>query len=230
MKFYLKVLNNNIPVEVFFRNRRTMELQIDDEGDIRVLAPIFTSKQQIINSLEKKIDWIVKKRRLVLGRKIILDLSNKPERISILGSNYQINILHSHDNKITIRENIVEVYAKDIDQSTIELMLKQWLREIAYDIVKERLDYFSKLMDLEYHRLIIKDQKTRWGSCSNLGNININFRIITFPMEVIDYLVVHELSHIKHMDHSKEFWENVKTYIPDYKHRRKLLREREKIV
>lgn len=71
----------------------------------------------------------------------------------------------------------------------------------------------------------IKEQKTRWGSCSKKGNLNFNWRIILAPPGILDYVVVHELSHLVYMDHSKNFWHTVSEYMPDYKNARLWLRK-----
>ena len=81
------------------------------------------------------------------------------------------------------------------------------------------------MMGLQYQRLSIREQKTRWGSCSSQKNINLNWRIILAPEKVLDYLIVHELAHLQQMNHSSAFWSLVETYIPDYRIWRKWLKD-----
>ena len=90
--------------------------------------------------------------------------------------------------------------------------------------LRERAEHYSKIMNVDFARLTVKNQKTRWGSCSSLGNLNFNYRLYYLPLELMDYVVVHELAHRKHMDHSKEFWSLVESVIPDYRERRKALK------
>ncbi len=80
-------------------------------------------------------------------------------------------------------------------------------------------------MNLKYQRIVIKDQKTRWGSCSSLHNINYNWKLILMPTEILDYVVVHELAHLKEMNHSPRFWSEVEKILPSYKESRAWLRE-----
>lgn len=96
--------------------------------------------------------------------------------------------------------------------------------EIKNKIVKRVRDYSSK-MKVSYNRVTVRNQKTRWGSCSSKGNLNFNYRLFYLPEELLDYVVVHELAHRRHMNHSKDFWQEVERYFPDYKTCRKQLKE-----
>lgn len=84
-------------------------------------------------------------------------------------------------------------------------------------LVKEKINYFNKIYNFSYNHISIKKQKTRWGSCSKKKNLNFNYKIIFLPKNVADYLVVHEMCHLKELNHSKNFWALVKFAIPDYK-------------
>jgi hypothetical protein len=99
-------------------------------------------------------------------------------------------------------------------------------RSEAARLIQERVAIYSEKLQLFPKKVIIKNQRQRWGSCSaRTGSLNINWRLVMAPPEVLDYVVVHELSHIKHPNHSRSFWSLVAQFIPDYKTRRKWLRE-----
>ena len=89
---------------------------------------------------------------------------------------------------------------------------------------QEKVSYWAEKMQVAYQSIKIKNTRTRWGSASSKGNLNLNYKIIFLPDELADYLVVHELAHLKEMNHSPAFWRIVETYIPDYKRRRKELK------
>lgn len=92
-------------------------------------------------------------------------------------------------------------------------------------ILKERLEYYAGRMGVTYGRVSIRDQRTRWGSCSAKGNLNFNWRLSILPVELRDYVIVHELAHRKEMNHSAAFWAVVESILPDYRERRKKLKE-----
>ena len=97
------------------------------------------------------------------------------------------------------------------------------------DQIKEkigsRVAYYSKIMGVTVGRITIRNQKTRWGSCSFKGNLNFNYQLYYLPEELLDYVVIHELAHRRHMNHSADFWAEVEKYCPDYKVQRKRLKE-----
>ncbi|MGF0034688.1 M48 family metallopeptidase [Bariatricus sp. SGI.154] len=105
-----------------------------------------------------------------------------------------------------------------------EEMRRQGVRK-ALEHIPERVAYYASIMGVSYGRITIREQKTRWGSCSDKGNLNFNWKLVLMPEEVLDYVVVHELAHRKEMNHSKEFWKIVEKVFPDYKERRKTLTE-----
>jgi hypothetical protein len=82
---------------------------------------------------------------------------------------------------------------------------------------EERVAYHAQIMGITYGRISVRDQKTRWGSCSSKGNLNFNYRLYYMPQHLMDYVIIHELSHRRQMNHSKLFWAEVQKYCPDYK-------------
>ena len=97
-------------------------------------------------------------------------------------------------------------------------------QEQARKLVEERLNYFARAYPSSYSRVFIRNQKTLWGSCSRAGNLNFNYKIIHLAPELVDYIIVHELCHLREMNHSKKFWDLVGKEIPDHVMRRKQLR------
>ena len=95
----------------------------------------------------------------------------------------------------------------------------------AKDIFPRRVAYFADRMGVAYGRITIREQKTRWGSCSGAGNLNFNWKLVLMPPEVLDYVVVHELCHLKEMNHSKAFWDEVGKVMPNYETHKLWLKE-----
>jgi len=105
------------------------------------------------------------------------------------------------------------------------LSLSSSQRRQAKEIIAARVSYWAGVLGLEYNRVCIKDQRTLWGSCSGKKNLNFNWRLTAAPPEALDYVVIHELCHLREMNHSKKFWAHVSGVCPDYKVRRKWLRD-----
>ena len=108
--------------------------------------------------------------------------------------------------------------------SISEEEIKQ-LTELAKEVIPQRVAFFAAQMGVNYGRITIRNQKTRWGSCSQAGNLNFNCRLMKMPPEVLDYVVVHELCHRKQMNHSRAFWEEVEKVLPDYRVTRQWLKQ-----
>lgn len=107
----------------------------------------------------------------------------------------------------------------------VETNQKELLVAVAKRYIPERVAYWADIIGVTYGRISIRQQKTRWGSCSGEGNLNFNCLLMQMPKEIIDYVIVHELCHRKQMNHSKLFWAEVAKILPDYKERRKALKE-----
>ena len=105
----------------------------------------------------------------------------------------------------------------------VECLSKQELDNIK-DTFEKRVQYYCDIMNVSVGRITIRNQKTRWGSCSSKGNVNFNYQLYYMPQELMDYVIVHELSHRRYMNHSAEFWEEVEKYCPEYRTYRKQLK------
>lgn len=107
----------------------------------------------------------------------------------------------------------------------LDVAQEKELRERAKSVLAQRTAYYARQVGVTYGRITVRDQKTRWGSCSQTGNLNFNFRLILAPLEVLDYVVVHELCHRRQMNHSAQFWQEVAQVLPDYRKRKAWLTE-----
>ena len=117
------------------------------------------------------------------------------------------------------------IYLTQAEIKRLETLEKRY-RNAARTQFEQRCAYYLPFTGGSYSSITVRDQKTRWGSCSSRGTLSFNYRLIFAPPAVLDYVVIHELCHLTHMNHSKDFWNMVSSVMPDYKIHRKWLKER----
>lgn len=103
----------------------------------------------------------------------------------------------------------------DVD-NTKELLVK-WYKQEAKKVLPPKVSHYAAQYNLVYRKLKITSARTRWGSCNSLGNLSLSWRLVMLPPEIIDYVIIHELAHLVHLDHSRNFWQKVQSIMPDYK-------------
>ena len=118
------------------------------------------------------------------------------------------------------------IYLSKEEYNRLKIYEKRY-RKQARKIFEERVEYFHTLTGGEYTSITVRDQKSRWGSCSSKGTLSFNYRLVFAPPAILDYVVVHELCHLTHMNHSKDFWNMVEKVMPDYRIRNQWLKEHE---
>ena len=144
-----------------------------------------------------------------------------------LGENHMLMVLREDRTRGKVKEvmgKILMWIPYDADYEQRRILLEKWYRRQAEQLLSEKAAFYAERLGVSFADIRIKDQRSRWGSCSSVGNLNYNWKLVLMPPEILDYVVVHELAHIVHKNHSAKFYALVAEYLPDYKEREKLLR------
>lgn len=199
----------DLPVKAVRSARcRRLSLRIDTKERKAVLTvPPLTTAWRALRFIEANRAWIEEHLQKIPENKPFFD----GQEISLFGN--LLRIVHNPQLKggVLVKNNVLEV------SGNVEFLSRRVVDFIKQEAQKYMLELSRQkaaMIDCRVNRVIMKDTKSRWGSCSTLNNINYNWRIALAPLEVIDYLVAHEAAHLKHHDHSREFWNCVKNLSP----------------
>jgi len=208
------------------KRRRTISLRIKEDGKIVIYAPHHTPKWEIEKFIKEKQIWIVnkiseKEKQIKEAEKTFLS----GERFLYLGEWYPLEI-HEFDHKEPpLRLSFGKfILNKDHIEGARDLFIKWYKREAKEKIVG-RIDYYSHRLHLFPRGIRITNARSRWGSCSRDNRLSFSWRIIMASLTVIDYILIHELVHIREKNHSKRFWTTLESILPDYRKHRLWLKE-----
>ncbi len=193
---------------------------------MNVIVPRRYDADLVKRFLYQKRHWIFDKleeSRLYRSR---LDVQNV-DTITYLGK--PLKLIESHNKQQYAQVSLTpdRIIVRLGLNGEVGKILNTWYRQKTKDLVFEKVALFSKRIGARYNSLTIRNARTRWGSCSRLGNLNFNWKLIILPEPVIDYVIIHELCHLKELNHSPTFWKLVEKYCPDYYEHRKWLKEHE---
>jgi predicted metal-dependent hydrolase len=212
------------------KRRKTSEV-IVDKDDITIRAPFDKSILEIEKILDDKIRWILKKQKEDenSAREIISPTFLPDSKLPYFGKNYTIRIMvrdkEEKQNSIEIVNDNLLVFVeafdihmkKDILKNKIRYLYNKWLNQKAKEIFIFKINKYSKIIGVHPpHRIILKTLKNRWGSVTKKDTINLNRNLIKAPDDIIDYIIIHELCHLKIPGHSHNFWSFLKQFVPDY--------------
>ena len=214
----------NLKIDKLIRSKRkTLALEINKNADLIVRAPALFPLKMIQAFVSEKQNWIRAKQdqqRQKLAESRQKSFQNG-ESFLFLGERYELMIREQYAAKFTFQKGFV-MCASVAHNS--EALLTNWYHQEAQKKLLQRVSHYAQSHDLEYNEIKITRAKKRWGSCSSQKNLNFSWRLIMAPLEVIDYVVVHELAHTKEMNHSKRFWDLVEALYPRYQMPKKWLK------
>jgi len=217
-------LAHTLKIDQIIRSRRrTIALIVNHDGSLIIRAPLRATQKQIENFVEQKAGWIKSKQKLVkttYARFMPKQYINGEEFL-YLGVSYRLEIVDDPVHPLRLADHL---YLSRSVLARAEKIFTGWYRAQAKTVIAGRVKVYADRHGFKYRKVNITKAQARWGSCSPHGNLNFSSRLVMAPMPVIDYVVVHELVHLNEKNHSKSFWDKVKTILPDYKQQVQWLR------
>lgn len=208
------------------RRRFSTSISITPEGEVIVSVPSWISLSVIEAMIEAKTDWI---------KKTLARLTSRPrtgpkkyidgEKHLYFGEEYPLAIIPASGIATARLQFLYNKFEAKVpahhpphrQKKDLKEALLRWYLDNGKRIITEKVDFFTKLLNVSYNRIVLKKVSSIWGSCSRKNNLNFNRKLIMAPHKVVDYVVIHEVCHLIHHHHRKSFWDLVRSLDPDYK-------------
>lgn len=197
-----------------------------------VKAPYWVSPGEIASFVASKREWILatakrlerEQRKAMAGRPRL----ENGDTLDYLGEKRTLSVIREERSRARVKcvmDRLLLWVPYEADYEYKRAQLEKWYRREALQIFTRKAEEYALILQVGFHEIHIKDQKSRWGSCSGRKNLNFNWRLIMAPEPVCDYVIIHELCHLRFMDHSAAFWGLVESLCPGYKQYRNWLKE-----
>lgn len=203
--------------------RKTIAIFVSGEGDVEVRAPRFATNAQIQAFVDAKTAWILEKQTFLRERAPQIHAFAPGERFLYLGQPYPLEIVNHNSPALVFTGQCFRLAQSA--QSNARETFTRWYQKQARALLTQRAAELARQNNLSYSKIRISSARTRWGSCSSTGTLSFTWRLVMAPTESIDYVIVHELAHILHKNHSKQFWAQVAAMQSDYKRRAAWLKD-----
>ncbi|WP_129600660.1 M48 family metallopeptidase [Anaerophilus nitritogenes] len=212
-----------------YKKRKTIQIEIDPACRVKVLAPKGTKEERIVELIKEKAPDILEKINQIRTKdEIIKEQKHKNEgSLLYLGNNYSMQVIIDENvekERVILEEDTFIIIVKSNEKLIIDIVLEKYYKRKCKEIIGKRVGYYQKYFKTKVKDVKIVVSQSKWGSCDSDRNLEFNWRLIRAPLEVIDYIVVHELCHLEHMNHDRSFWRLVGKIIPDYKERSEWLK------
>lgn len=220
-----------IDFELIFSRRKTLAIQVRPDTSVLVRAPIGSKLDTIDHIVLTRHDWIAKQQKKFANYGVRRSLTRQyvdGETHPYLGIDIPLRLIACKNEAVNLEANSLTVQVRDpADTARVERLMRGWYRQQAQQIFEERLQawipVFQQRGIAAPKTLTLRDMKSRWGSCSARGRVTLNVRLMHVAPELIDYVIVHELCHLKELNHGKGFYALLGSIMPDWKARRDAL-------
>jgi predicted metal-dependent hydrolase len=228
---HINLNGSEVPYTLMRCRRKTIGMRVSSKG-LMVRIPMKESLSWVESVLQKRADWIVTKLDEWKNRKPPRPTWEEGAIFPLLGEPWQVTVtavgvvqmVQASESAISRDEQSGLSLSSGMAAEQIESAVMKWYRQHALTCFTERITLYASKLGVSLPQLRLSNARTLWGSCNSRGIIRLNWRLIQKPLDLVDYVVVHELSHLIEMNHSKAFWQTVGSVYPDYATARKKLR------
>ena len=222
-----KVINvNDLVVMIKYRkNMKNIYLKVEKNADVVVSAPPRTPNYIIKKLIQENIDEIKLRRNNILTNGYTVKQYVTGEKYIIFGKEFVLEVILGNKNVIKLSDDKIILVIKDKDQDRGQIVMS-YLRKVLYNKALEFINRYEKIMGVHAEQLRIKKMKTRWGTCNiEAKRIWINYELIKYPIECLEHIVVHELTHLLETNHTPRFYALLGKYYPNFRENDKLIKE-----
>ncbi len=212
-------------IKIIKKDVKNLTLKVKPNCEVILVAPLIASDSYIKKFLKDKSSWIEEKLDYFKSHQIPKRELVSGEDFYYLGKRYRLKVIEREKEGVKLEKEYCYLFVKGKDNlKRKERILEEWYRERAKEVFDEVIKKYQRVVKRDINRVTIRKMKTRWGSCSyHKKNINLNLELIKKPLECVEYVIFHELTHLIHPNHSKEFYNYLLTYMSDWKIRKEKL-------
>lgn len=205
-----------VKIHQLIRSRRkTIGLQITTDARLVVRAPYFASEALIYKLISDKETWIKSKLDYFSRRRIVVRKFAPGEEFLFLGDAYPLVAVEDLPKAVVLEGSSLMISSMVLANARDHL--ECWYKEQAWEYIGPRVEHYARMEGLKYKSVSIGSATTRWGSCGYKDTFNFTWRLMMAPLRVVDYVIIHELMHLKQKNHSRKYWAEVARMRPDYK-------------
>lgn len=201
---------------------RSIKISIDNTGKIIVSAPKLYPNFLIDSFVQNQAPWIIKQQLRQAKNQVKLG----KDEVYLFGEKYPV--LTVSDEKIPLGVSVKDgqLFIRSLKNNNQHILLERFFKNTASKYLAQKTQDLAAKMQITYNKIGIRQQSSRWGSCSSRGSLNFNWRLVHYPPAIINYVIIHELAHRQELNHSKKFWQLVAKFDPDYKKHQQALKKR----
>ena len=195
---------------------------VSDINGVQAMVPLSYNLKELEIFVTSKRDWILWTSQHYSKLKE-RNGGLEPDSLYFLGSRYRFHVVKDRRPSTVVSDAIKLITFHVTDRRRYKQHIHEWYKQQTARIIADRLPTLASRFNVKYNKISLKNQKSRWASCSKNGNLNFNLLLVAAPSNVIDYVMIHELMHLIEFDHSQQFWQLVREADPDYKKHREWL-------